>query len=59
MYQKYHPVKRNGRYYRSAGKNTADPFAKVHSVYIAWRHLALDRTGRPVGDTRQPRAGTG
>lgn len=55
MYQKYHPVKRDGRYYRSAGKNTADPVAKVHSVYIAWRHLALDRAGRPMAG--RPSAG--
>lgn len=54
MYQKYHPVKRDGRYYRSAGKNTADPAAKVHSVYIAWRHLALDRAGRPMGGHFSP-----
>lgn len=36
MYRKYEESRRDKRHYPSAGQATADPNAKVHSVYMAW-----------------------
>jgi hypothetical protein len=34
--RKYHPEFRSLSYYRSSGQGSTDPFAAIHSVYMAW-----------------------
>src|SRR5262245_29501381 len=36
LYKKYHPDKRDGRYFPSYGGNKVDPNDLVHSVYMDW-----------------------
>jgi hypothetical protein len=39
-FKKYHRMKREKRYFKSAGPGSSSPLALIHSVYMAWWPVA-------------------